>query len=169
MIVKNDSVIEQAKWEELQKKINTLAKDNSIKNVNGKIVEIKSIEDYYSNITGIVQMKKLDPSVLRVPLDEPIININADTRQIELTKEFGKTQLLTVENDHLAETIYFQIDRYFDLQDLAADDIKIYIQYYLNDQVQGYSEAICPDIGTAGKLIFGWQISDEVTSESGTL
>ena len=114
-------------------------------------------------------MKKLDPSVLRIPLDEPIININADTRQIELTKEFGKTQLLTVENDHLAETIYFQIDRYFDLQDLAADDIKIYIQYYLNDQVQGYSEAICPDIGTAGKLIFGWQISDEVTSESGTL
>ena len=87
MIVKNDSVIEQAKWEELQKKINTLAKDNSIKNINGKIVEIKSIEDYYSNITGIVQMKKLDPSVLRIPLDEPIININADTRQIELTKE----------------------------------------------------------------------------------
>ena len=103
------------------------AKDKKIKNVNGKIVEIKSIEDYYSNITGIVQMKKLDPSVLRIPLDEPIININADTRQIELTKEFGKTQLLAVENDHLAETIYFQIDRYFGLQDLAADDIKIYI------------------------------------------
>lgn len=45
----------------------------------------------------------------------------------------------------------------------------IYIQYYLNDQVQGYSKAVLMDTNTAGKVIFGWQISNEITEEAGTL
>jgi hypothetical protein len=55
------------------------------------------------------------------PKTEPKININLNTREIEV-KDF---YCFGVENDHNAETIYFETNRYFDDIDLYNSEIII--------------------------------------------
>ncbi len=70
----------------------------------------------------------------------------------------------------MAETIWFKIDRYFDIQDLAESGIRIFIQWYVDDSIKGFSESHFRDITSeSGKIIFEWPIDNSITAQAGTV
>ena len=73
-------------------------------------INVDNIESFFGKIEEIAQ---LDKKFLRLPLDEPIFEINANTRSINVPTDF-KSNGLSVQGDHLAETVFFSVDRYFD-------------------------------------------------------
>ena len=87
---------------------------------NGEI-QIDNLESFFGNIQEI---SKLDEKFLRLPLDEPLFEIDADSRKITVPSNFA-TNGLSVQGDHLAETVFFSIDRYFDYKDLNTCNIRI--------------------------------------------
>lgn len=109
---------------------------------------------------------------LRLPLDEDILEINADTREITVPRAFAN-QGIGVQGDELAETLYFTIDRFFDHKDLANNEMQIAIQWEITqngETVQGISRNFGKDIESIpGKIIFGWNIGSELTQDSGTI
>lgn len=105
-----------------------------------------------------------------LPSDEPRFIIDANSRTINIPVEFS---FLAVKNDHRAETIYFEIDRYFDDVDLS--EYTCVIQFLnRNSETSEYNEGISSitsmDIDSIdGKIIFGWEISNESTQHAGSL
>ena len=59
------------------------------------------------------QISESTPEVLklRLPTDEPIYEIDWNTREVQAPQFIG------VEGDHEAETIYFKMARYYELMD----------------------------------------------------
>ena len=110
---------------------------------------------------------------VRLPLDEEVLAIKADTREIAIPSSFVRHGI-GVQGDAVAEVIYFTIDRFFDSVDLANDDIKIAIQWEAKDAnkqvIRGFSRNFGKDIESIpGKIIFGWPISSELTQTGGII
>lgn len=114
------------------------------------------------------ELKKLQDGTIKkmtqVPSDEPRFIIDSNTRKITIPDDFT---FLAVKNDSYAETIWFEIDRYFDTEDLANHTIAM---QYSDESISGSEyplgiEAVTDiDIETVpGKIIFGWTIKNEVT------
>lgn len=119
--------------------------------------KLKQIQDSYS------------PNLVMVPDDEPRFIIDANKRIISIPDEFS---FLAVLKDTRAETIYFEIDRYFDEHDLS-EKICV-VQYACQDDEGNDISGIYPvtDIDTEsvdGKIVFGWTITNEVTSVAGDI
>lgn len=169
---------------------------------------IESLEEYFANLKTIVYLKDEIISTsneqelqdrfyyLRLPLDEPPIWIDANTRTISKKiedsgygawesgeyKEYKKgsnhpffTNGIAVQGDEVAEIIYFEIDRFFDATDLSLMDIAV--QWIHEEDLKGagdpyyrYTPIVIKDIeSNPGKLIFGWPISSDITSRSGKI
>lgn len=129
----------------------------------------KTLDGYFANLETLIAGR--DYSWLYLPLDEPTFNINADTRAIEVPSDFKKNGI-SVKGDHMAEILYFTIDRYFDNTDLYSDSIKIVIQWKNAAGENGVTDAIFKDISifkSQGKLLFGWAINDAITNTPGTI
>lgn len=100
----------------------------------------------------------------QVPENEPRFIIDSNTRKITIPDEFT---FLGVKNDANAETIYFEIDRYFDAEDLSKHTI--IVQYsdtsdLTTDVPIGVDIITDIDLDSVpGKIIFGWTISHETT------
>lgn len=130
---------------------------------NGAIV-VKNLEEFFMNITRIAALE--NGKFLRLPLDEPMFVIDADTRKISIPSDFSANGL-SVQGDHLAETIFFKIDRYYDFVDLNTKDI--YINWKMGDQ-SGKSKNFIKSVDIeAGYIIFGWPVAKELTAKSGNL
>ena len=105
---------------------------------------------------------------LKLPLDEPHLKIDANTRTIN-TKDF--TGVLSVQGDEIAEIVFFEIDRYFDAADFAQMQIAI---QWKNKEEDGSTPAFIriiepsPD-GEDEKLIFGWPITSDITRVPGAV
>ena len=83
---------------------------------------INNIEEYYQNIVAISALSTANGSLYKyflMPLDEPMFEIDANTRKITVPQHFAKNGV-GVHGDHMAEILYFSIDRYFDYQDLYS-------------------------------------------------
>ena len=116
-------------------------------------------------------LKKLQDGTIKkitqLPSDEPRFIIDSNSREITIPDEFT---FLGVKNDANTETIYFEIDRYFDAEDLSKHTIVV--QYADTSNVQSNSPIgvdVITDIditSVPGKIIFGWTISHEVTFKS---
>ena len=127
---------------------------------------ITSPEEFKQKLLEI-QNEKITFTTL--PSSEPRFIINADTREVLIPSEFS---FLSVKNDHKAETIYFEIDRYYDNTDLSQHTCVIQFantgtggQY--NEGINNASEL---DITTLdGKIVFGWTIGNDATQYSGSL
>lgn len=127
---------------------------------------ITSPEEFKQKLLEI-QNEKIAFTTL--PSSEPRFIINADTREVLIPSEFS---FLSVKNDHKAETIYFEIDRYYDDTDLSQHTCVIQFtntgtggQY--NEGINNASEL---DITTLdGKIVFGWTIGNDATQYSGSL
>lgn len=99
-----------------------------------------------------------------LPSDEPRFIIDANTRSITIPPEF---QFLGVKNDHKAETIYFEIDRYFDAVDLSTHTCVV---QFSNSSNSGLYPVTVMDTETVdGKIIFGWEIMNDVTAIVGNI
>lgn len=93
--------------------------------------QIQDLVTYYSYL-DILEDDISAPKYLRIPVEEDLFIINPDTRQIQVPAELSgvmvtstgnkkveKSWVVGVKDDHLAEVLWFKIDRFFDGQDLA--------------------------------------------------
>lgn len=104
-----------------------------------------------------------------LPTVEPRFIINANSREITIPPVF---KFLAAQYDHQAETIYFEIDRYYDNVDLSK---KVCIVQYSNkgnkgDISEGFSRVTNMDTYSIdGKIIFGWSIDSNATKYVGDI
>jgi hypothetical protein len=92
------------------------------------IQPISGLNDYFQHIKDLAGLaigqgrSGSDPYFLRLPLDEPFFEINANTRGITVPGELSQ---VAVVGDKLAEIVFFRIDRYYDAVDLNTRHIYI--------------------------------------------
>lgn len=95
--------------------------------------------------------------------DEEIIKVESDLRTIIVPESL---KVIGVAGDHRAESIFFQIPRYFDGQDLSEHNCLI---RYINAGNE-YGEYPIADKAVDEKyIILGWQITNLVTRYAGTI
>jgi hypothetical protein len=135
-------------------------------------VEINTIDEYFACFKSLASLNQV---FTVLPLDEPTLDIDANTRAITIPADFKKNGI-SVQGDQVAEIVYFTIDRYFDTTDLYDDDINIVIQWETASSgkttKKGISPAILKDISLykeEGKLLFGWAINSNITEYAGTI
>jgi hypothetical protein len=132
-------------------------------------LRITTIEEYYH---WIKNLGEIDRKYTALPLDEKPFVIDANTRGITIPENFKKNGL-AVQGDHIAEVVYFKIDRYFDYIDFNNTEICIQWELPKNADgvvVKGISREYLRDIESdPGKLIFGWALSDIITANSGVI
>lgn len=146
----------------LKDRINEIT-DSDIATEDG--MNIDSLGEYFS-ILDI--LKDIHPRFLRLPIDEDLFVINANTRQIAFPQN---DYVYAVLGDKNAETIYFDIDRYYDIFDLGSKDIQVLIQAekVINGETKSFLfSATDKDVDSKpGHVIFGWVLPDDITSTSG--
>lgn len=121
-------------------------------------------QDYYELLKNIQNNHIL--TATHMPSDEPLINIDLNSRVIQLPVEFQ--DFLSVEKDHRAETVYFKTDRYFDGVDL--NDTTVIIEYVNAAKESRIYPVTLKDIVTEpGKIFFAWCIGGEATKVAGTI
>lgn len=100
-----------------------------------------------------------------------MLEINANTRAIDVKNTPFNNNGLSVQGDNVAEIIFFCIDRYFDATDLGHKDMNIVIQWkHLGTGDQGITNSFIRDIESQpGKVIFGWPIGEEITGTPGKI
>ena len=98
--------------------------DNDLPEIN----DIDSLEKYFEKLNIIVEAVQNNPSklchYLRLPIDEPYFEINANNRTITVPSAFASSGI-GIQGEVGVETIFFQIDRYFDTIDLSTTNIQI--------------------------------------------
>ena len=142
---------------------------DDVRKASNGAISVDNLEAYYGSIEEIAA---LDPKFLRLPLDEPLFEIDANTRKITVPAEF-KSNGVSVQKDHLAEIIFFRIARFFDYTDLATCNIVI---NWKMGSAEGkttrfikFEEPFLVDEVQTNGIIFGWPINDIVTNKSGAL
>ena len=126
---------------------------------------ITSPEEFRQRLLDI--QNSVDVVYTTLPSDEPRFIIDANSRTITIPVEF---QFLGVKNDHNAETIYFEIDRYFDDEDLSQHTCVVQFANKNNSKDGGIYPVTTMDITSVdGKIIFGWEIKSDATSLVGDI
>lgn len=124
---------------------------------------ITSLNEYFYNLPNLIANPNFKPKYVILPVDEPMFEINANTREIKIPDAF-KTGA-SVQGDESAEIIYFVIDRYHEAIDL--NNQKIYIEWTTSDSY-GASEEVFRDIESKPNyIIFGWALEKEITKNAG--
>ena len=143
-----------------------------------------SVAEYLHSLSAL---KLRSPKYVRLPLyedgheDEEIFEINANERLIKVPASFNKNGVGIV-SDELAETLWFKINRYFDIKDfgeavdVTSDELKdgelhILIQWEAPDGAKGASWAYAIDADTDPDFIyFGWALTAEhLMSQAGKI
>lgn len=130
-----------------------------------------SIEQYFNYIEAIKSSPQRAHFLLKLPMDEGILNINANTRTITIPPNFIST---IVQKDSAAETIIFEIDRFIENIDLANSE-QILVQWRAPGEEENtkedYTTIIDPQLieQIDGKIKFGWVITNEVTERAGKI
>ena len=148
---------------------------------------IDSIHKYLDVISDIkVRSDSNNYNLLRLPVeaDEPLFEIDANTREITVPGVF-KTNGLTVEGDVLAEIVYFKMARFFDMMDLyrfanqgvqttnVHEGPHTYIEWQnLSSKDPDHQRGVdfayamtCDD----NYIYFGWPLADKVSGDSGNI
>lgn len=112
---------------------------------------------------------KYTTTVRQLPLDEPRIQVDLNTRQIKIS-ESEYSDFLSMEKDHRAETVYFELDRYFEDVDLFNCTC---IVEYINakGQMRIYPVTVkdITSLASQHKMILAWNIGGEATVAAGTI
>ena len=135
---------------------------------NGAI-NVNNLDAFYGSIQEIAA---IDTKFLRLPLDEPLFEIDANSRKITVPAEF-RANGISVQKDHLAEVVFFRIERYFDYTDLST--CNIVINWKMGNQ-EGkttrfikFEKVFTIDETKASCIVFGWPVNNVVTNKSGPL
>lgn len=140
-----------------------------------------SLEEYYTRIGDLTRLHadQIGASednegyskyskFLMLPMDEihgnNVLVIDPNSRAINIPTSFARNGV-SVTGDELAETLLFEIDRFFDITDLVTTDI--YVQWTNPKGDEGASKITMIDYNSkAGKLLFGWPLTSKVTVEN---
>ena len=136
---------------------------------------ISSLNEYFQHIEDLASLaigngrSGSDPYFLRLPLDEPFFEINANTRAITVPAALRQVGVV---GDKYAEIVFFKIDRYYDAIDLNTR--QIYIEWEAPDGEGGVRKGVSRDFlrdtqSEKDKIIFGWVIGDELTKNVGNI
>ncbi len=110
----------------------------------------------------LMEVANTAPSVMkmRIPTHEPIYNIDLNTRKVEAPPFIG------VEQDHNAEYIFFEVDRFYDNIDLSNS---IGVILFKNAKDEEFCQLISYyDIySVQNKIIFPWVIQASAALYSG--
>lgn len=165
----------RAKYQVLFEKAENVLKnaENLPAGIDRDSIEIATLNQYFAYLQDLITVssnENIKSYFLRLPLDEELFEINANTRNISIPRNFAANGV-GVQGDETAEIIYFSIDRFFDHTDLADDSVNIVIQWETRDKdrkvIQGISPNFGKDIETIpGKIIFGWPIYSELTESA---
>lgn len=136
---------------------------DEIREKSGGAIDINNVESFFGNI---IEITALDKKYLRLPLDEPMFEIDANSRKITVPDAF-KANGLSVQGDHLAETVYFVIDRYFDYMDLKNTEVTI--NWKMGAESGKTDKFTMSATVIPGCIVFGWPVNNVVTAKSGTL
>lgn len=138
----------------------------------GQNYEIKSLEDYFANLTEIAALEAGGAQggyLLVMPADEEIFTIDANTRVINVPAAVKKNGI-GVFGDHRAEMIIMTINRYFDTEDFLQDEIVINWNFTpSNTRTPKYAvpkalKAFAPNGAlNPGKVTFGFIITKDMT------
>lgn len=135
-------------------------------NVLGITADSLDTETYIRNLG---RLSEVSTKYVRLPIDEDVFEVNADTRVISTKNSFGKNGVGVV-GDELAEILYFRMARYFEATDFASSDLDIYIQWENAAGEQGVSKAYALDKDSEKEFIyFGWALSSKITAKAGTV
>lgn len=149
-------------WEKASNDLTDKAKWDNEDAGKGNITSIKQYFHYIKDLADI------DLKYLMLPADEDIIDIDANTREINVRNSIFSTAGIGVQDDQIAETIFFRIDRYFDATDLYP--LSILFHWKTADGTEGVTRNFCKDIESEeGKIIFGWPIANEITEHPGKI
>lgn len=125
----------------------------------------ESVEDLPSYFRALDTHKdSLSNKFWRIPLDEPVLEVNTDTRSISVPNAFSTTGV-GVKGDANAEILWFSVPRFYDTMDLSNQSCAV--QWSANKQT-GVSPLVLTDT-TEEELLLGWVITPEMTQESGSL
>ncbi len=144
-----------------------------------------TVDEYLNRLS---ELYALSPRFVRLPLyedgheDEEIFEIDANARTITVPASFAKNGVGVV-SDELAETLWFKINRYFDIKDfgLAAGvtgntdvrdgELHILIEWEAPDGTKSASWAYAIDADTDPDYIyFGWALTKEhLTAKAGQI
>lgn len=104
----------------------------------------------------------------KVNLEQPVIQIDLDTRAITLPKAYQN--YLAIQNDHVADSVYFCVDRYFDGVDLST---KTCVVEYINaNSTREFRIAPIFDIDITTdptKMYFAWKLARGATKYAGKI
>ena len=136
---------------------------DEIREKSNGAIDINNVEGFFGNI---LEISALDKKYLRLPLDEPLFAIDANSRKITVPDEF-RSNGLSVQGDHLAETVYFVIDRYFDYMDLNNTDVSI--NWKMGNETGKTDRFTMSTDVIPGSIVFGWPVNNIITKKSGVL
>ena len=126
------------------------------------LTAITSLEEYFHflpQLTATLAENSDDVGqFMRIPLNEPHFIIDANTRTIIVPEDFNKHGVGVI-GDQVAETLYFEVDRFFDTTDL--NETVIYIQWINPAGIEGLSYGIWKT-ATDEKVIFGWALDEDI-------
>ena len=123
--------------------------DNLPAGIDLDTLEIATLNQYFAYLQDLITVssnENIRSYFLRLPLDEDLFEINANTRAIEIPSSFSANGV-GVQGDETAEIVYFSIDRYFDHMDLANEDMNIVIQWETKDANGETITGISPNFG----------------------
>lgn len=131
----------------------------------------ESLAEYYSHMADFFSNQKY--KFIMLPLDEETLDIDLDTRTINVPDSFSKCA--GVQSDHLSEMVIFTTDRYYDYMDLA--NTQIFVQWTIPEnktlgieEVNGATRIEMIDLETEPeKLRFAWPLNDKITQVSGNI
>lgn len=158
-----NSIFEKA-WLDLAKRRELNQKDtDSYANGQTRFTNVGHYLSYISNLVDI------NPVYLMLPADEAPFVIDANTRTIDVPRDFS--QCSGVESDNYAEIITFTIDRYFDYMDLSEATIAVQWKNTAAN-TEGLSLIKLIDLDSLrfeNKIRFGWPLTKEMTKKAGNL
>ena len=122
-----------------------------------------SVQEYFSYLQDLWVLggKKF----IMLPLDEPVLEVDANKREIIIPAEFKKNGVGVV-GDHISESLVFKINRFFDYTDL--DEMQVVVQWENANKEVGISDIFVKD-RTADYLYLLWPLTHDVTDYPGTI
>lgn len=138
---------------------------------NSGLPAVESLATYF---TALDHFRKegqiLANKFYRLPLEEPTFKVDMDTRMIEVPTLF-KNNGLGVKGDTNAEIIFFEMQRWYDTMDLAAQ--QCFVQWTnSSNKIEANKKGNSPVIlfnEVDDVLTFGWVITNNMTEQSGNL
>ena len=122
-----------------------------------------SLEKYFTRLGDLVDHVDNYIKYIMLPLDEPCLEVDANTRIITIPDGFKKYGV-GVQGDVIAETLFLRIDRFFDAMDFMTTEP--YIQWKLKDGTEGATPIPYMDYESEhnlGKLILVWPLTGDVS------